>query len=87
MKYRIVFSRKAEKVSHLLNAQDFLAVAKVIDSLENDPWPDSSSSVVGTDYLRIRVRRFRIIYEVDSKQKTVCVKRIARRNEQTYKNL
>jgi mRNA-degrading endonuclease RelE of RelBE toxin-antitoxin system len=87
MKYQIVSSRDGEKAVKRLGPTDFAAVSKVIDSLELDPWPASSVSEVGTPYLRIRVRRYRIIYEVDTKQNIVYVKRIARRNEKTYKGL
>jgi mRNA-degrading endonuclease RelE of RelBE toxin-antitoxin system len=87
VKYKVVLSGEAEKVLRRLERQDYLLVLKELHSLEEQAWPEASASVVGTTYLRLRVRRFRIIYEVDSRQKTVYVKRIARRNEQTYKGL
>jgi mRNA interferase RelE/StbE len=87
VKFRVVLSREAEIVTRRLDRKNFLAVIKEIRSLESEPWPEGSSTVVGTDYLRIRVGRYRIIYMVDSKKRTVYVKRIARRNEQTYKGL
>jgi mRNA interferase RelE/StbE len=90
MKYKIVFSREAEKAVLRLNSSNFKAISAVVDSLEEEPWPNRSVSLRGTykeNLYKIRVRDFRIIYSVDSEYRIVYIKRIARRSEKTYRNL
>jgi mRNA interferase RelE/StbE len=90
MKYKIVLSRQAEKAVQRLNSHDFAAISAVIDTLEKEPRPLNSASLSGKykdSLYKIRVRDFRIIYSVDGKNRIVHVKRIARRNENTYKGL
>lgn len=91
MKYKIVSSRDAEKTVQRLNPGDFKAIAMAVDSLEEDPWPAGSASVRGGKYkeslYRIRVRDYRVIYSVDSKNRIVFIKKIARRSEKTYRGL
>jgi len=90
MKYKIVSSREAEKAVQRLNYSDFKAICAAIDSLEEEPWPNNSASLHGQykeNLYKIRVRDYRVIYSVDGKNRTVYVKRIARRSEKTYRNL
>ncbi len=92
MKYKVVLSRMAEKAVKHIDHGDFKAISAEIDSLEENPWPEKSGSVVsarnqGQNYYKIRVRDYRIVYEVDDRKMIVYVERVARRNEKTYKNL
>ena len=87
MKYKVVVSPAAEKFLMRLPPGDYQAVRRSIASLADEPWPARSRTVVGSDYLRLRVRRYRIVYDVDTKERVVYVERVARRNENTYKGL
>ncbi len=92
MKYRVVLSRGAERAFSHLNPIDYLAVSKVIRSLEEEPWPASAGSVrlrkkSLPNLYRIRVRDYRVIYSVETKNSTIYVERIARRSEKTYRGL
>ena len=80
-------SPAAEKFLMRLPSGDYQAVRRRIDSLADEPWPAQSRTVVGSDFLRLRVRRYRVIYAVDTKEKAVYVERVARRNEKTYRGL
>ena len=70
-----------------LPGRDYQAVRQAIDSLVDEPWSAQSRTVVGSDYLRLRAGRYRVIYAVDTREKVVYVERVARRNEKTYKGL
>lgn len=87
MKYKVVISPAAAKFIMRLPARDYAAVRRVVASLSEQPWPVQSGSVVGSDFLRLRVRRYRVIYAVDSKEKVVYIERVARRSEKTYRGL
>jgi len=91
MRYKIISSREAEKAVRRLNADDFRAITAAVDSLAEEPWPVNSASLRLGKYegnlYRIRIRDYRVIYSVDSKNQVVYIKRIARRSESTYKNL
>ena len=80
-------SPAAEKFIVRLPTTDYQAVRRAIGSLTDEPWPAQSRTVVGSDFLRLRVRRYRVIYAVDAKEKMVYVERVARRNERTYRGL
>jgi len=87
VKYRLMVSPAGEKFMMRLPGRDYQAVRQAIDSLADEPWPAQSRTVVGSDYLKLRVGRYRVIYAVDTKVKVVYVERVARRNEKTYKGL
>ena len=87
MKYRVMVSPAAEKFMMRLSPTDYQAVRRAIGLLTDEPWPAQSRTVVGSDFLRLMVRRYRVIYAVDTKEKVVYVERVARRNERTYRGL
>ena len=87
MKYRVTVSPAAEKFMIRLGATGYQAVRRAIGLLTDEPWPAQSRTVVGSDFLRLRARRYRVIYSVDTKEKLVYVERVARRNERTYRGL
>lgn len=88
--YVIRIRRQAEKelkknVAH----QDRDRILEAIEALAGDPRPHGClkvrSAPEGT--FRIRVGDYRIIYVILDSEHTIIVARIARRSEDTYKNL
>ncbi|MBI2886762.1 MAG: type II toxin-antitoxin system RelE/ParE family toxin [Chloroflexi bacterium] len=53
--------------------------------LEQDPRPPSIRALT-TNVYRLRVGRYRVIYEVDDEAQEVLVGRIERRQERTYRD-
>lgn len=88
--YNIEIDRRAAKdlqknVAH----QDRPRVIEAIDGLPEDPRPHGCRKVkaapMGT--YRIRVGDYRVIYVILDEERVVIVARVARRSEDTYKNL
>jgi mRNA interferase RelE/StbE len=87
VKYQVLVSTSAEKFMKRVPLSDFRNIRHAIYSLADEPWPAQSRTIMGSDFLRIRVGQYRIIYAVDTKEKVVYVERVARRNENTYRGL
>jgi mRNA interferase RelE/StbE len=87
VKYTVVVSPAAEKFTLRLPLQDYEPIRGAISSLSDNPRPIQSRTLVNTELLRLRVRRYRIIYSVDNETKIVYIERIALRNEKTYRRL
>jgi mRNA interferase RelE/StbE len=61
-------------------------IAKVIDSLADNPKPAGALQLKGTDFLRVRVRDYRVIYEVQDDVLLVLVVRLGHRRD-VYRGL
>ena len=82
-------SRAAKELEKDGADQDRERVAQAIDTLAEDPRPHRCVKVRGAPEgtFRIRVGDYRVIYVVSHSERIVLVVRIARRSEDTYKNL
>jgi mRNA interferase RelE/StbE len=87
VKYKVFVSAAAKKYILRLPRRDYEALQQALTVLSDNPRPDNSLNLAGSDLLRIRVRRYRIIYGIDHNDRLVYVERIALRNEKTYRNL
>lgn len=56
-------------------------------ALAIEPRPASVSKLSGTDFWRLRVGSFRIVYSIDDSARLVVVVRVARRSESTYRRV
>lgn len=86
--YRVVFRRSAKKSLDLLpkGVGDRITVA--IASLRQEARPAGCRKVVGSDNgYRIRVGRYRVIYEVRDNEQLVLIMRIVLRSERSYRGL
>jgi len=52
-----------------------------------DPRSASAAKLSGSDFWRVRVGDFRIVYAIDDTHRTVIVVRVARRSESTYRRV
>ncbi len=85
--YRIVVKRSALKEIRRIPGVALERIRSHIASLADDPWPRGAEKIQGyDDYYRIRVGRFRVIYEVKRSLRMITIIRIAHRRE-VYRGL
>jgi mRNA interferase RelE/StbE len=86
MKYEIILRPAVKKQLDSLTKSEYLRVGKVINSLEQNPRPFKIKKLAGSDYFRVRTGNLRVVYSIDDKNLLLIIVRVARRNEETYKN-
>ena len=87
MKYRIEFKRSAAKVLKKLPKPDRRRVRDKIDSfVENLPDPATTKMKGANPFHRVRVRDYRIIYEIHEDTLIILVLKIGHRKE-VYRKL
>lgn len=86
MTYTVRFRPRAAKQLGALPKGVRTTIAKVIDALADDPRPAGAVALKGTDFLRVRVRDYRVIYEVQDDELVVLVVRIGHRRD-VYRGL
>lgn len=88
--YNVLSGRQAEKDLKFIQKTDiklYNAICEEIVSLRAEPRPFGSRKLSGgTNYFRIRVGNYRIVYEIDEQEKTVLLYRVRHRKD-IYKNL
>lgn len=87
MIYEIELRSPAQKQLDSINDKDYEALAKAISSLAENPKPRGVKKLADSQLWRVRVKKYRIVYSIDNKNKEVIVVRIVRRSEDTYKDL
>jgi mRNA-degrading endonuclease RelE of RelBE toxin-antitoxin system len=74
-----------------LRDAEALALRGVILALGEEPHPQGSGRLTGTDLWRLRVRidgvPWRVVYQVREAAGTVVVARVVRRDEATYRQM
>ena len=81
MSYRVEILRRAAKSLGKLPAQDFGRVRDAIRELADDPRPTGCKKLVGRDGWRLRVGRYRVIYEVADAVRIVTVLDVGHRRD------
>lgn len=82
MEYHIEFTRPAQKEFDKLDAVIKQRVSDEVVSLEKNPRPSGCVALKGyANTYRIRIGKFRVIYEVKDKVLLVLVIRIAKRED------
>ncbi|MCH7761503.1 type II toxin-antitoxin system RelE/ParE family toxin [candidate division TA06 bacterium] len=84
--YQLLIRPRAERDLNRLSETEGSRLIEVIQALKENPRPSLSKKLM-EDIHRVRVGRFRIIYIIDDKNKTVDIGKIDRRKERTYKRL
>jgi mRNA interferase RelE/StbE len=85
--FRICFKPSVEKDLRRLPADIVSRSMEKIEQLESEPFPPQSIKISGSERLhRLRVGDYRIIYEVDIKDKLIAIHYIRPRNV-AYRNL
>ncbi len=82
MPYELLIERRAEKDMNKLDAPLFTLIASRIKSLSENPHPPGCRKLTGSQNdWRIRIGDFRVLYEIDSKAKTIRIMRIKHRRD------
>jgi mRNA interferase RelE/StbE len=84
--WRVLVSRRAERVLRRLPRDVLERIGAAIDALANDPHPAGSKKLGGHDLYRIRVGSWRIIYAVVDEELVVLKLTVAPRGE-AYRKL
>ncbi len=85
--YRVeIASSRVEKQILILPRQDRNKVAERILQLENESRPLGITKLKENIY-RLRIGKYRVIYEVDDEKKVVIVTKVDKRRESTYKRI
>ncbi len=81
MSYNILITRRAQKELARLPVEDYERVRDAIFKLAHNPRPRGCLKLTGREGWRIRVGRYRVIYEIDDKKCTVTVLHIGLRRD------
>ncbi len=81
MSYQISITRKAQKELANLPTKDYESVKTDVRDLANSPRPRGCKKLSGREGWRIKVGDYRVIYEIDDKEKIVTVLHIGHRRE------
>jgi mRNA interferase RelE/StbE len=92
VRYTVALKPAAQRELERLRGIAFIAVRGVILDLADEPRPPGSSKLAGRQGLwRVRVRidgkPWRIVYQIDDRQRMIVVARVARRDEGTYRGI
>ena len=79
-------SRRVQRELDAVSRNDIQRILAAIRALANAPRPARSVRLVGNIY-RIRVGRYRVIYQVDDGLRTVNIGGVRRRSEVTYRGI
>ncbi|MCD6210657.1 MAG: type II toxin-antitoxin system RelE/ParE family toxin [Methanophagales archaeon] len=75
--YEIKIKKSAKKDLDDLDDKMYVRIDRAIQGLRNDPFPRSIKKLRGEENrYRIREGKYRILYEVDQKNKTIVIYRI-----------
>ena len=86
-RYRIGFTRAAERVLASLPKSDLRRVDTAILRLALDPRPPGSKKLKGTEELyRIRVGNYRVVYQIDDEHLVILVVIVGNRRD-IYRDL
>lgn len=82
MAYEILYARSAVKELGKLPKKVVQKIQEAIKALADDPHPPGSKKLEGEENTyRIRVRDYRVLYEIDDKEITILVIRIRHRKD------
>jgi mRNA interferase RelE/StbE len=81
MSYKVLILRRAQKEMAELPAGDFERVRAEIESLAHSPRPHGCQKLSGREGWRIRAGNYRVIYEIDDRQRSVTVLHVGHRRD------
>ncbi len=81
MKYQIFILRRAQKELGSLPLSDYERLKQAILKLAENPRPAGYKKLVGREGWRIRVGNYRIIYEIDDREKKILILHIGHRKD------
>ena len=86
MPYRVELAPAAQRDLRRLDPETIRRLSGVLQSLSSNPRPAGSRKIRGQDLAwRVRMGRYRVIYDVYDDRLLVLVLKVARRRESTYR--
>jgi mRNA interferase RelE/StbE len=77
--------RELRKLARRITRSDWTRLEQAIDDLRATPRPHGVVKLSGTDFYRIRVGDYRVIYVINDEERSVTITKVARRTETTYR--
>ena len=81
MNYSVSILRRAQRELARLQNEDYERVRDAIRGLAVVPRPQSCLRLTGRHGWRIRVGRYRVIYEIDDRRRTVTILHVGHRRD------
>jgi mRNA interferase RelE/StbE len=79
--YKLNLPKRVQKSLDKLNPQERLKIQLVLLKLKENPKPYDSQKLTSVPLWRIREGDYRIVYNIDEKEKAITVVRIGHRRE------
>lgn len=81
MSYTVRILRRAQKNLARVPKDDYLRIRDAIRSLADDPRPSGVRKLSGRSGWRLRVGRYRVLYEIEDRQLVILVLDVGQRRE------
>ena len=81
MTHRVTILRRAQQELAQLPGEAYDRVRDAIAGLAEDPRPPGYLKLTGRDGLRIRIGNYRVVFEIDDKEKVVTVLHVGHRRD------
>jgi len=81
MKYSIEVKKSVLKSLKKIDKSEQIKIVSVIKKLANNPRPKNSVKLSGSDYYRVRIGLYRVIYEIIDKVLVIIVLKVAHRKD------
>jgi mRNA interferase RelE/StbE len=79
--YTVLILRRAQKELARLSPEPYARVRDAIRALAGDPRPQGCLKLTAREGWRVRVGDYRLVYEIDDKQRTVMVLHVGHRRD------
>ena len=79
--YALLAKPTVEKDLRAIRPADFLVLNDKIKSLAEQPRQHKTEKLTGIEGYRLRVGKYRILYDIDDHAKTVTIRRVQHRKE------
>jgi mRNA interferase RelE/StbE len=79
--YGVLVLRRAQKELAQLSPEPYARVRDAIRALGQEPRPQGSLKLTAREGWRIRIGDYRVVYEIDDKQRTVMVLNVGHRRD------
>jgi mRNA interferase RelE/StbE len=81
VKYRVILFPRAARDLGAIRQEQAEAIARKVDQLADQPGPPGCKKLKGSDYWRVRVGDYRVIYEIVDQFLLVSVMRVGNRRD------
>ncbi len=81
MSYSLSILRRAQKELAQISRGDYERVVEAIRDLANNPRPAGCLKLTGREGWRIRIGDFRVLYEIDDRERSVTIVHVGNRRD------